>query len=189
MAAEGNMTIARPSTPASYFHLLRRQAYSQPQRPLIVFTPKAMLRLRGATSSVEDFTTGTFEPVLDDHSVEKKARRVVLHSGKIYYDLLAEREKRGLPDVALVRLEQFYPFPESQIRAVLDRHPGVDIVWAQDEPENQGAWPFISVELRRLGMTDVRVVSRPASASPAAGSSKRSAEEHAVVMDGVFHGL
>ncbi len=189
MAAEGNMTIARPSTPASYFHLLRRQAYSQPQRPLIVFTPKAMLRLRGATSAVEDFTSGTFEPVLDDHTVEGRSRRVVLHSGKIYYDLLSEREKRGLPDVALVRLEQFYPFPESQLREVVGRYPDAEIVWAQDEPENQGAWPFIATEMRRLGFADITVVSRPASASPAAGSSKRSAEEHAAVMDGVFDGL
>jgi 2-oxoglutarate dehydrogenase E1 component len=189
MAAEGNMTIARPSTPASYFHLLRRQAYSQPQRPLVVFTPKAMLRLRGATSSVEDFTTGTFEPVLDDHTVEGRSRRVVLHSGKIYYDLLSEREKRGLSDVALVRLEQFYPFPESQLLDVVGRYPGAEIVWAQDEPENQGAWPFIAIEMRRLGFSDIRVVCRPASASPAAGSSKRSAEEHAAVMDGVFDGL
>jgi 2-oxoglutarate dehydrogenase E1 component len=189
MAAEGNMTIARPSTPASYFHLLRRQAYSQPQRPLVVFTPKAMLRLRGATSSVEDFTSGTFEPVLDDHTVEGRSRRVVLHAGKIHYDLLSEREKRGLSDVALVRIEQFYPFPESQLRDVVGRYPGAEIVWAQDEPENQGAWPFIATEMRRLGFPDVHVVSRPASASPAAGSSKRSAEEHTAVMDGVFDGL
>jgi 2-oxoglutarate dehydrogenase E1 component len=189
MAAEGNMTIARPSTPASYFHLLRRQAYSQPQRPLVVFTPKAMLRLRGATSSVEDFTSGTFEPVLEDHTVEGRSRRVVLHAGKIHYDLLNERDKRGLSDVALVRIEQFYPFPESQLRDVVGRYPGAEIVWAQDEPENQGAWPFIATEMRRLGFPDVHVVSRPASASPAAGSSKRSAEEHTAVMDGVFDGL
>jgi len=189
LAAEGNMTIARPSTPASYFHLLRRQAYSQPQRPLIVFTPKAMLRLRGATSAVEDFTTGTFEPVLDDHGVDGKSRRILLHAGKIHYDLLAEREKRGPSGVALVRMEQFYPFPETQLRAIVDRHKGAELVWVQDEPENQGAWPFIALELRRLGIENVRVVSRPASASPAAGSSKRSAEEHTQLMDEAFQGL
>jgi 2-oxoglutarate dehydrogenase E1 component len=154
-----------------------------------VFTPKAMLRLRGATSSVEDFTSGTFEPVLDDHTVEGRSRRVVLHAGKIHYDLLSEREKRGLSDVALVRIEQFYPFPESQLRDVVGRYPGAEIMWAQDEPENQGAWPFIATEMRRLGFPDVHFVSRPASASPAAGSSKRSAEEHTAVMDGVFNGL
>jgi 2-oxoglutarate dehydrogenase E1 component len=189
MAAEGNMTIARPSTPASYFHLLRRQAYAQPQRPLIVFTPKAMLRLRGATSSVDDFTTGTFEPVLDDQSIEGQTRRVLLHSGKIHYDLLAEREKRALAGVALVRMEQYYPFPEEQLRAIVDRHEGAELVWVQDEPENQGAWPFIALEMRRLGLDRVRVVSRPASASPATGSSARSAEEHIAVMDGAFDGL
>src|SRR5680860_1792486 len=103
------MTVARPSTPASYFHLLRRQAYARPRRPLIVFTPKAMLRLRGATSSVEDFTSGKFEPVLDDARVADKAAvtRVVLHAGKIHYDLATEVEKRGLTDVALVRLEPY----------------------------------------------------------------------------------
>jgi 2-oxoglutarate dehydrogenase E1 component len=189
MAAEGNMTIARPSTPASYFHLLRRQAYAQPQRPLIVFTPKAMLRLRGATSNVDDFTTGTFEPVLDDHSVDGKTRRVLLHSGKIHYDLLAERDKRAVSGVALVRLEQYYPFPESQLRAIVAHHQGAELVWVQDEPENQGAWPFIALEMRRLGLDAVRVVSRPASASPASGSSARSAEEHIAVMDGAFEGL
>jgi 2-oxoglutarate dehydrogenase E1 component len=189
MAAEGNMTIARPSTPASYFHLLRRQAYAQPQRPLIVFTPKAMLRLRGATSSVDDFTTGTFEPVLDDLSIEGQSRRVLLHSGKIHYDLLAERDKRSLSDVALVRMEQYYPFPEVQLRSIVDRHQGAELVWVQDEPENQGAWPFIALEMRRLGLDNVRVVSRPASASPATGSSSRSAEEHIAVMDGAFQGL
>jgi 2-oxoglutarate dehydrogenase E1 component len=183
------MTIARPSTPASYFHLLRRQAYAQPQRPLIVFTPKAMLRLRGATSSVDDFTTGTFEPVLDDQSVEGQSRRVLLHSGKIHYDLLAERDKRSLAGVALVRMEQYYPFPDDRIRAIVDRHQGADLVWVQDEPENQGAWPFIALEMRRLGLDNVRVVSRPASASPATGSLKRSSEEHIAVMDGAFEGL
>jgi len=148
-----------------------------------------MLRLRGATSSVEDFTTGTFEPVLDDSSIEGQSRRVLLHSGKIHYDLLAEREKRSLPGVALVRMEQYYPFPEEQLRAIVDRHHGAELVWVQDEPENQGAWPFIALEMRRLGLDRVRVVSRPASASPATGSSSRSAEEHTAVMDGAFEGL
>jgi 2-oxoglutarate dehydrogenase E1 component len=114
---------------------------------------------------------------------------VLLHSGKIHYDLLAEREKRALSGVALVRLEQFYPFPEDQLRAIVDQHHGAELVWVQDEPENQGAWPFIALEMRRLGLDGVRVVSRPASASPATGSSSRSAAEHAAVMDGAFQGL
>jgi 2-oxoglutarate dehydrogenase E1 component len=188
LAAEGNMTIARPSTPASYFHLLRRQAYSQPKRPLVVFTPKAMLRLRGASSAVEDFTSGVFQPIIGDSAVKGTTRRILLHSGKIHYDLLAERDKRGASGVALVRMEQFYPFPENDLREVIAQHPGAELVWIQDEPENQGAWPFIALELRSLGI-DVRVISRHASASPAVGSSKRSAEEHASIMDDAFAGL
>jgi 2-oxoglutarate decarboxylase len=182
MCAENNMTVARPSTPASYFHLLRRQAYARPRRPLIVFTPKAMLRLRGATSEVSDFTTGKFEPVIDDSRVSDRSvvKRVVLTSGKIYYDIVAELDKRGQTDVAVVRIEQFYPLPATELNAVLENYPHADIVWAQDEPENQGAWPFISLELvKRLRGRAVSVASRPASASPATGSSKRSAVEQA----------
>ncbi|MEO7078666.1 MAG: multifunctional oxoglutarate decarboxylase/oxoglutarate dehydrogenase thiamine pyrophosphate-binding subunit/dihydrolipoyllysine-residue succinyltransferase subunit, partial [Rhodococcus sp. (in: high G+C Gram-positive bacteria)] len=113
LCAENNMTVARPSTPASYFHLLRRQAYQRPRRPLIVFTPKAMLRLRGATSEIADFTSGKFEPIIDDATITDKSavKRVVLHAGKLHYDLLAERDKREQKDVALVRVEQYYPLP------------------------------------------------------------------------------
>ncbi len=186
LCAENNMTVARPSTPASYFHLLRRQAYARPRRPLIVFTPKAMLRLRGATSSVEDFTSGKFEPVLDDARVADKAAvtRVVLHAGKIHYDLATEVEKRGLTDVALVRLEQYYPLPLRQLHAVLDEYPNAKLVWAQEEPENQGAWPFISLELApELGERSITVASRLAAASPATGSTKRSAQEQVDLIE------
>ncbi|HEY0261082.1 MAG TPA: multifunctional oxoglutarate decarboxylase/oxoglutarate dehydrogenase thiamine pyrophosphate-binding subunit/dihydrolipoyllysine-residue succinyltransferase subunit [Lacisediminihabitans sp.] len=186
LCAENNMTVARPSTPASYFHLLRRQAYARPRRPLIVFTPKAMLRLRGATSSVADFTQGRFEPVLDDATVSDRAaiRRVVLHSGKIHYDLLAERDKRDQKDLALVRLEQFYPLPQAELDRVLAQYPGADLVWAQDEPENMGAWPFVGLELaKHLQGRTISVASRPASASPATGSGKRSAQEQVDLID------
>jgi multifunctional 2-oxoglutarate metabolism enzyme len=190
LCAENNMTVARPSTPASYFHLLRRQAYARPRRPLIVFTPKAMLRLRGASSDVADFTTGKFEPVLDDARVTDKAavKRVLLTAGKIYYDILAEVEKRaessnGVKDVAIVRLEQFYPLPAEELSAVLDAYPNADLVWVQDEPENQGAWPFLLLELGRSGGRPISVASRSASASPATGSSKRSAIEQANLID------
>jgi 2-oxoglutarate dehydrogenase E1 component len=184
LCAENNMTVARPSTPASYFHLLRRQAYARPRRPLIVFTPKAMLRLRGASSEVADFTSGKFEPVLDDAKATDKSavKRVVLTSGKIYYDILAEVEKRtessnGVTDVAIVRMEQFYPLPAAELNAILDGYPNADLVWTQDEPENQGAWPYLSFEFGRAGGRAISVASRPASASPATGSSKRSAHE------------
>jgi len=186
LCAENNMTVARPSTPASYFHLLRRQAYARPRRPLVVFTPKAMLRLRGATSEIADFTSGRFEPILDDARVTDKAAitRVLLTSGKIYYDIVAELEKRGDKSVAVVRMEQFYPLPISEINGVLEQYPNADLVWTQDEPENQGAWPFICLELARyLHGRTIKVASRPSSASPATGSSKRSAQEQANLIE------
>ncbi|QTX05213.1 multifunctional oxoglutarate decarboxylase/oxoglutarate dehydrogenase thiamine pyrophosphate-binding subunit/dihydrolipoyllysine-residue succinyltransferase subunit [Agromyces archimandritae] len=179
LCAENNMTVARPSTPASYFHLLRRQAYARPRRPLVVFTPKAMLRLRGATSEVADFTQGRFEPVIDDARITDKAavKRVVFVSGKIYYDLIADLDKRPNPEVAVVRLEQFYPLPGAELKAVVDSYPNAELVWAQDEPENQGAWPYFFLQTRKLGSRGVSVVSRPASAAPATGSAKRHAAE------------
>jgi len=186
LCAENNMTVARPSTPASYFHLLRRQAYMRPRRPLVVFTPKAMLRLRGATSEVADFTHGRFEPVIDDTRVTDKAavKRVLLTAGKIYYDLLAELEKRESKDIAVVRMEQFYPVPISELNAALEQYPNADLVWTQDEPENQGAWPFMCLEVvRHLKGRTIKVASRAASASPATGSSKRSAQEQVDLIE------
>ncbi|CAN5497709.1 multifunctional oxoglutarate decarboxylase/oxoglutarate dehydrogenase thiamine pyrophosphate-binding subunit/dihydrolipoyllysine-residue succinyltransferase subunit [soil metagenome] len=191
LAAENNLTVARPSTPASYAHLLRRQAYARPRRPLIVFTPKSMLRLKGATSEVADFTSGKFEPVIDDARIQDQGavRRVLMHSGKLHYDMLAELEKlpatgeASAASFALVRLEQFYPLPVDELNAVLNRYPNAELVWAQDEPENQGAWPFINQELVKFlqGRT-VRVVSRPSAASPAAGSTKVSAAQQALLL-------
>jgi len=186
LAAENNMTVAQPSTPASYFHLLRRQAYARPRRPLVVFTPKQLLRLKAAASSVEDFTTGTFEPVLPDTTVDAaQVDRVLLCTGRVYYDLLAERTKRQDTRTAIVRLEQLYPFPEEQLRAQLAQYPGADVVWVQDEPENQGAWSFLHLALPE-DMPRVRVVSRPASASTAAGTAKRHKEQQEVLVAQAF---
>lgn len=185
MCAQDNMTVVRPSTPASYFHLLRRQAYARPRRPLIVFTPKAMLRLRGATSPVEEFTTGRFEPVLDDRRGLDKSgvRRVLLHSGKIHWDLSAELEKNPNDRIALVRLEQFYPAPIDELNAVLDTYPDAELVWVQDEPENQGAWPFIALEVAgQLKGRSISRISRPAAASTATGSPKVHAIEQNTIM-------
>ena len=185
LCAQDNMVVARPSTPASYFHLLRRQAYARPRKPLIVFTPKAMLRMRDATSPVEDFTRGRFEPVLDDdRGVDRSAvRRVLLHSGKVHWDLRAELAKNPDPRVALVRLEQYYPAPIDRLNEIIDSYPGAELVWVQEEPENQGAWPFIALEVVKFlhGRT-IRVVSRVASASTAAGAAKVHALEHASLM-------
>jgi len=185
MCAQDNMTVARPSTPASYFHLLRRQAYALPRRPLVVFTPKAMLRLRGATSPVEDFLSGRFEPVLDDNrGIDKSAvTRVLLHAGKIHWDLRAELDKNPNPAVALVRLEQYYPAPIDELNAVIDSYPNAELVWVQDEPENQGAWPFIALEVvKNLKGRTIRNISRAAAASTATGSPKVHAAEQAAIL-------
>jgi 2-oxoglutarate dehydrogenase E1 component len=184
MCAENNMTVARPSTPASYFHLLRRQAYARPRKPLIVFTPKSMLRLRGATSDVPEFTSGRFEPVIDDpRQLDKSAvRRVLVVAGKLYYDLANELDKNPDPSIALVRIEQYYPLPAEQLRNALAGYPNAEIVWAQDEPENQGAWPYLALETAKNDIGPFGVVSRPASASPAAGSAKRHAQEQSILI-------
>ncbi|MFB2581768.1 multifunctional oxoglutarate decarboxylase/oxoglutarate dehydrogenase thiamine pyrophosphate-binding subunit/dihydrolipoyllysine-residue succinyltransferase subunit [Herbiconiux sp. P15] len=185
LCAENNMTVARPSTPASYFHLLRRQAYARPRKPLVVFTPKAMLRLRGATSSVTDLTQGRFEPVIDDARITDKSAvtKVLLHAGKIHYDLASELQKNPDESIALVRVEQFYPLPLEEINRTIAAYPNAELVWVQDEPQNQGAWPFICTELAsRLNGRTIRVVSRPAAASPAAGSAKRHAVEQAELI-------
>jgi 2-oxoglutarate dehydrogenase E1 component len=185
MCAQDNMIVSRPSTPASYFHLLRRQAYARPRKPLIVFTPKAMLRLRGATSPVEAFTQGRFEPVLDDdRGLDRAAvKRVLVHSGKVHWDLRAELEKNPNPAVALVRLEQLYPTPIDGLKAITDSYPNAELVWVQEEPENQGAWPFLALAFADVpGDRSFRPVSRPASASPATGSSKVHAAEQAALI-------
>ncbi|MDQ1173166.1 2-oxoglutarate decarboxylase [Microbacterium testaceum] len=186
MCAQDNMIVARPSTPASYFHLLRRQAYQRPRRPLVVFTPKAMLRLRGATSPVEDFLEGRFEPVLDDdRGLDRGAvKRVLLHAGKIHWDLRAELEKNPNPEIALVRVEQYYPAPIDELKKVLAQYPNAELAWVQDEPENQGAWPFIALEVAdKLDGRPVRRISRAAAASTATGSPKVHANEHAAIMN------
>ncbi|KAM9863611.1 multifunctional oxoglutarate decarboxylase/oxoglutarate dehydrogenase thiamine pyrophosphate-binding subunit/dihydrolipoyllysine-residue succinyltransferase subunit [Leucobacter sp. BZR 635] len=187
LCAEDNMIVARPSTPANYFHLLRRQAYARPRKPLVVFTPKSMLRLRGATSNVEDFTTGSFRPVIDDPNVVDRnaVQRVVLTSGKVYYDLEGSLAKNPDPRVAVVRVEQYYPMPVIDLTRIIATYPNAELVWVQDEPENQGAWPFISLVLaKHLANDRIRVVSRAASAAPSTGSAKVHAiEQEALIAE------
>jgi 2-oxoglutarate dehydrogenase E1 component len=185
MCAENNMTVAMPSNPASHFHLLRRQAYARPRRPLIVLTPKSMLRLKSSASAAEDFTTGHFRPVIPDvNLVDGRAvDRVLLCSGKIYWDLLAERNKRGDTRTAIVRLEQLYPLDVAGILDAIDPFPSAQLVWMQEEPANQGPWPFIALNLpEHLGGRPLLRVSRPASASPATGSSRKHAAEQATLI-------
>lgn len=193
MCAQENMTVAYPSTPASYFHLLRRQAYHRPRRPLIVFTPKSMLRLKAASSMPEDFTQGTFRAVLPDMTSPKgdDVTRVLIAAGKVTWDLEAERKKRGDEQTAILHLERFYPLPGEALITELAKYPNADIVLVQEEPENQGAWPFLAMnlpaDLAAHGETRaLRAVTRPPSASPAAGTAKKHAQEQAELISRAF---
>ncbi|MDP9407760.1 MAG: multifunctional oxoglutarate decarboxylase/oxoglutarate dehydrogenase thiamine pyrophosphate-binding subunit/dihydrolipoyllysine-residue succinyltransferase subunit, partial [Actinomycetota bacterium] len=191
LCAEDNMTVAYPSTPASYFHLLRRQAIGEAHKPMVVFTPKSMLRLRAASSVPEDFTQGRFAPVIDDPNAAAReaVQRVVLCAGKIYHDLAAAKRKRGSDQVALVRVEQLYPLPGEEVADVLASYPNAkDVVWTQEEPGNMGPWPRMALDLPdHLGeQHTLRRISRRASASPAVGSAKVHEAEQAALVDAVF---
>jgi 2-oxoglutarate dehydrogenase E1 component len=191
MSAEDNWTIAEPSTPANYFHLLRRQGLSGRHKPLVVFTPKSMLRLRVATSMPDDFTSGHWQPVLaDPRSPESGGvQRVVLASGKVFYDLDKHRDKIGAEHVAILRLEQLYPLPVEELRSALAGYPSAtDVLWVQDEPANQGAWPFLALNLPQHldGARLLRRASRDPSASPAVGSHNAHESEQATLLDSVF---
>lgn len=172
LCAGDNMVVAQPSTPANNFHLLRRQAYQRPRKPLIAITPKQLLRRKGVTSAVEDFTSGEFQPVIGEVNPQVQAvKRVLLCTGRIYYDLAGKRDADGRFDVAIVRLEQLYPHPVQQLAAQLAKYPGADIVWVQDEPANMGAWGHLALEMfPQLGI-HARLVSRPPSAAPSTGLS------------------
>jgi len=170
LCADNNMQVVNCTTPANFFHLLRRQLKRPFRKPLVVFTPKSLLRHPACVSSLEELSKGGFREVIDDDQVDpEKVHRVIFTSGKLYYELLEERSKRGTSE-AIVRLEQFYPFPKEQVKAVLARYPNATRhAWVQEEPANMGAWSFI---LRNFKETDILLVARPESGSPATGSSK-----------------
>jgi 2-oxoglutarate dehydrogenase E1 component len=193
LCAGNNMQAVNCSTPAQYFHLLRRQMYGGPDRrgvrkPLVVFTPKSLLRHPKAVSSVAELTSGGFREVLaDSGAIEREqVTRVIFCSGKVYYDLLAAREERKANHVALVRIEQLYPFAETEVNDMLVRYSmTAEAVWAQEEPRNMGAWRFIDERLRVLlnpSGRELRYIGRPESASPATGSGKRHQEEQAALV-------
>ncbi|WKX72548.1 multifunctional oxoglutarate decarboxylase/oxoglutarate dehydrogenase thiamine pyrophosphate-binding subunit/dihydrolipoyllysine-residue succinyltransferase subunit [Streptomyces sp. XD-27] len=198
LCAQDNMTVAMPTLPSNYFHLLRWQVHNPHHKPLIVFTPKSMLRLKAAASKAEEFTTGGFRPVIGDDKVDASTvRKIVFTSGKVYYDLEAEREKRGATDTAIIRLERLYPLPGAELQAEIAKYPNAaKFVWAQEEPANQGAWPFIALNL--IDHLDLSVgadlppaerlvrVSRPHSSSPAVGSNKRHQVEQQALVNEVF---
>ena len=184
LCAENNMTVAQPSSPASYFHLLRWHMKNPARRPLIVFEPKSMLRLKAAASKLSEITSGNFRPLIGDDSVSN-ATRLILCSGKIYWELVAERAKLGDNNTAIARVEQLYPLPIAQITAELNKYPNAEVVWVQDEPANQGPWPFVSANLaEHLNGRALRRISRKAAASPATGSIYvHEAEQKALIAE------
>ncbi|UYQ78659.1 multifunctional oxoglutarate decarboxylase/oxoglutarate dehydrogenase thiamine pyrophosphate-binding subunit/dihydrolipoyllysine-residue succinyltransferase subunit [Glutamicibacter sp. JL.03c] len=188
LCAENNMVVAQPSTGANHFHLLRRQAYARPRKPLIVFTPKQLLRLKAAASSVEDFTTGGFQEVIGDNTITdaNAVDKVLLCSGRVYYDLIAARSKAQDSKTAIVRVEQLYPAPAEQIAAELAKYPNAKAAWVQDEPANQGPWPFFGLYVAPQLDQKITLVSRPASAATSAGTAKRHDAENAVLLQQAF---
>ena len=184
LCAEDNMTVANCTTPGNFYHLLRRQMKRNYRKPLIVFTPKSLLRHPKAVNSIEDLATGEFQEVIDDSLNPSKVTKLVFCMGKFYYDLLAEREILEREDVALVRIEQLFPLHLEKIQRVIDRYPAVkEYIWAQEEPRNMGAWSFM---LERLELVKLNVRSRKYYAVPAAGSSTRFKKRHKAVIDSVF---
>ncbi|MFF9123790.1 multifunctional oxoglutarate decarboxylase/oxoglutarate dehydrogenase thiamine pyrophosphate-binding subunit/dihydrolipoyllysine-residue succinyltransferase subunit [Streptomyces sp. NPDC014889] len=203
LCAQNNMTVAMPTLPSNYFHLLRWQVHNPHHKPLVVFTPKSMLRLKAAASKAEEFTAGQFRPVIGDASVDPAAvKKVVFTAGKVYYDLDAERRKRGVTDAAaaetaIIRLERLYPLPGAELQAEIAKYPNAEkYLWAQEEPANQGAWPFIALNL--IDHLDLAVgadipagerlrrISRPHGSSPAVGSAKRHQAEQEQLVREVF---
>ena len=189
LCAEGNMGVVNLTTPAQYFHVLRRQMAMTPRKPLVVMTPKSLLRHPSATSTMQELTSGRFQPVLDDMSFaddsrdRNAVRRVVLCSGKLYYDLLSGREAAGrTDDVAIVRVEQLYPWPQKFVLDAIARYPQAEVVWAQEEPRNMGAWGFVRSKFTPTTDRKVSYVGRPISAAPATGSARRhEAQQQAIV--------
>jgi 2-oxoglutarate dehydrogenase E1 component len=189
MAAEDAFTVAQPSTPASYFHLLRKQALGGEHKPLIVFTPKSMLRRKEAASQPGDFTTGSFRPVIGDAMTDKsQVETLLLVSGRLTWDLMVERGKRGLESTfAIARAEQLYPWPTEELKAELATYPNLKHVkWVQDEPRNQGPWPTFALNVvPELGVS-VEPITRPASTTTAVGASKRHLAEQRELLDQAF---
>jgi 2-oxoglutarate dehydrogenase E1 component len=185
------MTVALPTTPANYFHLLRWQALSPRRAPLVVFTPKSMLRLKEASSAVTDFASGSFLPVISDPQDPDPAgvRRVLLCAGKVYYDLVHRRADENRTDTAIIRVERLYPIPAEELIAEIGRYPGVEeITWVQEEPANMGAWPTMALHLPTVLGRPIGRISLPDSAPPAAGSATAHKAEHQHLVDEALPG-
>jgi len=192
LCAENNLAVCYPTTPAQYFHLLRRQIQPGMERPLIVMTPKSLLRLPAAASTIAELESGGFEPVIDDKEIPDAAsvKKIVFCSGKVYYDLMEARKKSGDHSVAIIRLEQFYPFPLQRMKEILKRYSSAKhLVWAQEEPQNMGGWTFMQERLENLLPSCERpqYVGRAPSASPATGAYHIHQNEQAQLVSEALH--
>lgn len=185
LCAEQNMQVTNCTTPANFFHVLRRQLHREFRKPLIVFTPKSLLRHPKCVSTIDEFTKGGFREVIDDVNAKPAdVTRVIFCSGKVYFDLLAEQEKQKASELAIVRLEQLYPLPLKQIRAIISRYKNAEeYIWLQEEPINMGAWSYL---LRTFEEVPLKVIARPESASPATGSHKQHDKEQEQLMRRAF---
>lgn len=184
LSANNNIQVVVPTTPANMFHLLRRQVKMKTRLPLIVFTPKSLLRHPQVISSVEDLAKGVFQEIIDDPLADPDVvEKVVFTSGRLYYDLAKYKLEKGLSNIALVRLEQIYPIPDKQINQILKKYNTTNLAWAQDEPENMGAWPFLNRKLSGLGL---KVVARNESASPAVGLMEKHTQALEKILADVF---
>jgi 2-oxoglutarate dehydrogenase E1 component len=191
LSADTNMQVVQPTTASQIFHILRRQMVRNLRKPLVIMTPKSLLRAKDAASPLSEFTKGSFQTVIPEHHDLRadKVRRVITCSGKVYYDIVRKREERGLEDVAVIRIEQLYPFPHKAFAAELKKYPNAtDIVWCQDEPQNQGAWFFVQhyIHENMLDGQKLGYSGRAASASPAAGYSHLHQEQQKTLVDGAF---
>lgn len=188
LCAQENMWVCQPSTPANHFHMLRTQAYRRPRTPLIAITPKQLLRRRAAVSQLSEFTSGSFQPVIGEvDPAITTVDRVLMCSGRLYYDLVDERTKRGDTRTAIIRVEQLYPNPVEELQRELGKYPGADVFWVQDEPENQGPWGHFYLNMfRHLGISP-RLVSRGEGAAPSTGLSTSHAAENAEILANSFN--
>jgi 2-oxoglutarate dehydrogenase E1 component len=179
------MIVAVPSNPANMFHLLRRQQAFNFRKPLIAITPKSLLRAPHCTSTIAEFENGNFQEVIDDKNITQPCSRVLLCTGKIYYDLLKKQQDSEVTDIAIVRLEQIYPFPKIQINALLAKNSGAEFIWVQEEPINMGFWEHLITRQFEIFM-NFKVIARPMSSSPATGHSQVHKNEQLNIIEEAF---
>jgi 2-oxoglutarate dehydrogenase E1 component len=189
LGAEDNIQVVNPTTPAQLFHLLRRQVLRNWRKPLVVMTPKSLLRHPEVISSLDDLATSSFQPILADPASAEKVRRVLLCSGKVYYDLKKYREEQKREEVAIHRIEQLYPLHKDTLEKLFSAYePETPVYWVQEEPENMGPWRYLYVQFgdRLFGRHPFTGISRPAAASPATGSASMHKKEQAEVVQKAF---